>query len=132
MGQLFNRIKNFAKSELQDSSDNQINYNSIFDSDDNDLKRQIDEATKGTAGQTNKNEKKQTKTDTTINLNNAYGILGLPANADIEVVKSAYKKLIREYHPDKVEGLGAEIKEVAERKTKEINIAYNLIISSKT
>jgi uncharacterized Zn finger protein (UPF0148 family) len=39
-------------------------------------------------------------------------------------IKKAYKKRISEYHPDKVSTLGAELREVAERKSKEVNDAY--------
>jgi len=31
---------------------------------------------------------------------------------------------MKEYHPDKVAGLGAELRELAERKAKEINMAF--------
>ena len=39
-------------------------------------------------------------------------------------MKSAYRKLIAQYHPDRVSAMGPEIKEVAETKAKEINEAY--------
>ena len=37
---------------------------------------------------------------------------------------AAYRKMARMYHPDRVEGLGPELKESAERRMKEINAAY--------
>jgi len=40
-------------------------------------------------------------------------------------VKSAYRTLIAQYHPDKVSRMGDEIREVAERKAKEINESYD-------
>ena len=40
-------------------------------------------------------------------------------------IKSAYRKLIAQYHPDRVSAMGSEIKELAEAKTKEINEAYD-------
>ncbi len=51
-------------------------------------------------------------------------ILGLVGNYTPEDAKSAYRTLIAQYHPDKVSLMGDEIQEVAERKAKEINEAY--------
>ena len=51
-------------------------------------------------------------------------ILGLVGNYTPEDAKSAYRTLIAQYHPDKVALMGDEIREVAERKAKEINEAY--------
>ena len=51
-------------------------------------------------------------------------ILGLVGNYTPEDAKSAYRILIAQYHPDKVALMGDEIREVAERKAKEINEAY--------
>ncbi len=42
----------------------------------------------------------------------------------MEEIRAAYLMRISEYHPDKVAALGKEIREVAERKSKEINVAY--------
>jgi DnaJ-class molecular chaperone len=46
---------------------------------------------------------------------------------DMEIIKSKYRELLSLYHPDKVSSLGDELKEVAERKTKEIINKYNLL-----
>lgn len=54
-----------------------------------------------------------------------YSILNINANSSIDEIKKAYKEEIRKYHPDKVEHLGNEFKEIAEKKTKDINKAYN-------
>jgi hypothetical protein len=40
-------------------------------------------------------------------------------------IRSKYIKSVALYHPDKVQHLGSEIKELAERKTKEFNTAYD-------
>jgi DnaJ like chaperone protein len=54
-----------------------------------------------------------------------YAVLGLEPGADMETIKKAYRKLSMTYHPDKVRHLGAEFREVAEEKMKEINAAYD-------
>lgn len=51
-------------------------------------------------------------------------VLGLTTDYQPEDVKAAYRTLIAQYHPDKVSRMGDEIREVAERKAKEINEAY--------
>ncbi len=52
-----------------------------------------------------------------------YEILGISSNASQEDIKSAYKKLIKKYHPDLYQG----DKTFAEKKTKEINEAYDTL-----
>jgi len=52
-----------------------------------------------------------------------YQILGVSRNATDEEIKSAYRKLAKQYHPDV-----AANKEEAERKFKEINEAYQVLI----
>lgn len=54
-----------------------------------------------------------------------YEVLGVSPQASQEEVRRAYQKLVQQYHPDQVSHLGAELREVAERRTKEINAAYN-------
>lgn len=51
--------------------------------------------------------------------------LGVSPSAPRDEITHAYKRLISEYHPDKVANAGAEIRELAERKSKEINAAYD-------
>lgn len=56
---------------------------------------------------------------------NWFHILEVPKTASLEIIASAYKRKISQYHPDKVENLGSELKELAELKSKQINSAYN-------
>lgn len=53
-----------------------------------------------------------------------YEILGVPRNASDEDIKAAYKKLVKEWHPDKHIG---DKKKVAEQKFKEIQEAYEVL-----
>lgn len=55
---------------------------------------------------------------------NAYTVLNIPNNASWEEISSAYKKMAQMYHPDKVAGLAPEYKEIAEKRMKSINAAY--------
>ncbi len=56
----------------------------------------------------------------------SFKTLGLSTKASYEEVRSAYKKAIRQYHPDKVRGAGGSEKDIkqAEVKLAEINEAY--------
>ena len=51
-------------------------------------------------------------------------VLGVSPRASIEVIKSAYRLRAHQYHPDKTEGLGPELKALAARKMQELNMAY--------
>lgn len=51
-------------------------------------------------------------------------ILGVSAEATADQVRDAYKHLISKYHPDKVDNLGQELKNLAEHKTQQITAAY--------
>ncbi|MCX7654609.1 MAG: molecular chaperone DnaJ [Fervidobacterium sp.] len=53
-----------------------------------------------------------------------YEILGVPRNASDEEIKAAYKKLIKEWHPDKHPD---DKKRIAEQKFKEIQEAYEVL-----
>ena len=60
-----------------------------------------------------------------------YGKLGVERGASLEEVKKAYRELVNKYHPDKVSHLGDEFKEMAERRFKEIQEAYQTIQQSR-
>lgn len=57
-----------------------------------------------------------------------YTILGINRNATKEEIKKAYKKLAAQYHPDKVQHLGPEFRELAHEKFTAINNAYETLI----
>ncbi|MDZ7642167.1 MAG: TerB family tellurite resistance protein [Desulfurivibrio sp.] len=56
-----------------------------------------------------------------------YRALGLEPGAGWEEIRTAYRELSKQYHPDKVNHLGDEFKRVAEEKMKEINEAYQYL-----
>ena len=69
------------------------------------------------------------ETDSRARLNDAYTALGLSADADVAQIKRAYRRLMSKNHPDKLaaKGLPDSMREVAEERTREINVAYELI-----
>jgi hypothetical protein len=52
--------------------------------------------------------------------------LGMAGPGTEDELRKAYKALIVQYHPDKVAHLAAEFRELAERRTRQINEAYDL------
>jgi hypothetical protein len=56
-----------------------------------------------------------------------YDILGVSRHASAGEIKNAYRKLANKYHPDKVDHLGEEFKELAEKKFKDIQEAYQKV-----
>ncbi len=61
------------------------------------------------------------------NNNQAYSILNVQPEDDVETIKKSYRGLAVKYHPDKVASLGPEIQQLAEEKFKAINDAYQNI-----
>lgn len=53
--------------------------------------------------------------------------LKMESLSTLEDLKKYYIKAIKKYHPDKVDDLGEEIKEIALLKTKEINASYEFL-----
>jgi DnaJ-domain-containing protein 1 len=53
-----------------------------------------------------------------------FRVLDVPLGATNDEIRSAYKRLIGQYHPDKVASLGEELRELASAKSKEITAAY--------
>ena len=54
-------------------------------------------------------------------------VLGVRRGASKDEIISRYRELVRQYHPDKVTHMAPEFREVAERRMKEINAAYDAL-----
>ena len=61
-----------------------------------------------------------------VTLRNWFVVLGVAESAGKDEIVAAYRRLVSQYHPDKVAGLGAELGALANEKTKQINAAYEL------
>ncbi len=53
-----------------------------------------------------------------------YKILGVTDKDSPATIRKKYKEILAKYHPDKVQHLGIEFQEMAERKTKAIMESY--------
>lgn len=56
-----------------------------------------------------------------------FHILSVPETSTMSEITRQYKRKISEYHPDKVASLGKELRDLAETKSKEINLAYDYV-----
>ncbi len=56
-----------------------------------------------------------------------YELLGISPDATAQEIKEAYRREMAQYHPDKVQHLGAEFRRLAESKAKAIQDAYERI-----
>lgn len=62
-----------------------------------------------------------------------YAVLGLKEDAAPQDVKRAYRKLVSQYHPDRLvsQGLPEEMMEKAKERVRDINLAYDRIKAAK-
>jgi DnaJ like chaperone protein len=82
------------------------------------------------AGKTQQQEYSQnngSRTDKNTGADDPYAVLGISRTASAEEIKKAYRKLVLQYHPDKVAHLGDEFKALAEERFKQIQQAYQQI-----
>lgn len=68
------------------------------------------------------------------NISDAYKLLGVNESDDMTTIKKAYRKLVREFHPDiiKSQGKSEQYMQEATAKTQEINQAYEMIKKAKS
>ena len=60
-----------------------------------------------------------------------HDVLQVAPTASAEEIRAAYRQLISQYHPDKVETLGPDIRDLARRKSQEITVAYELGLKAR-
>lgn len=70
---------------------------------------------------------------TSSRLDDAYTALALTRNASDAEVKRAYRRLVSQNHPDKLgtRNLADSVRQLAEERIREINVAYDLIKSAR-
>tara|TARA_R110002020_G_scaffold112746_16_gene259370 strand:+ start:2947 stop:3273 length:327 start_codon:yes stop_codon:yes gene_type:complete len=56
-----------------------------------------------------------------------YAVLGLTPEASEAEIDRAYRRLITQYHPDRLGGIAEDLRKQAEEKAREINHAYDRI-----
>ncbi len=73
------------------------------------------------------------QTPTASRLDDAYKALGVSKESSDQEIKRAYRKLMSQYHPDKLMGQGVpeDMIAVATEQAKEVQVAYDLITTSR-
>lgn len=64
---------------------------------------------------------------TSMQLSQAYQILGVPHGSSPEVVKTAYRAKISQWHPDKHVAMSDKMQKLATEQSQKVNAAYDLI-----
>lgn len=72
-----------------------------------------------------------TSNESKDNITDPYEILGVTRATDFNEIKAIYLQKIRQYHPDLVENLGAEIKKTAQQESQKLNEAFEKIRKEK-
>jgi len=92
-------------------------FKPLFDELKNSFKKN---ASSRTAGSSSNEQNRDYQTQ-------AFQILNIQPTDDISVVKKGYHEIIKLYHPDRLEGLGPELRQLALEKTRDINEAYDFL-----
>jgi DnaJ like chaperone protein len=139
---IFDRIKRIVRANLGDSD---FSADEVFHDSDAELRRIIDElrrpsqqqrarasARPGASQARGQSGSRQSTggsagTAKDLALKNAYAVLGCTPASTNDAIKSAYRKLMRDHHPDTVARASAAEQERAKRKAQEINTAYDII-----
>jgi DnaJ-class molecular chaperone len=56
-----------------------------------------------------------------------YEVLGVEPTASADEIRRAYQRLIQQYHPDRLDTMAPELRALAERRTKQLNAAYEAL-----
>lgn len=142
---IFDRIKRIVRANLGDSD---YSADEVFHDSDAELRRIIDElrrpsqqqrarasARPGASQARGQSGSRQSTSGSAGNagtakdlaLKNAYAVLGCTPASTNDAIKSAYRKLMRDHHPDTVARASVAEQERAKRKAQEINTAYDII-----
>lgn len=69
--------------------------------------------------------------DAPLTVNDAYKLFDADATSPWESIELTRRRLIQQYHPDKVAALGPKLQVLAEAEGKRINVAYDLLRKAK-
>ncbi len=117
MGQIFDRINRIARAHWSSLTDSDTAWaERVLSSDDDELRRIIDEL-----------QSEPPSPSVPPDVAQALRVLGLPTTATAEEVRSAYRRLIAQWHPDRFVGATAEEQHRAQERARELNAAYLLL-----
>lgn len=79
------------------------------------------------AGEPSAQRAGQAVSDAAEEARSPHEVLGVEPGASADEVRAAYQRLARSYHPDRVEGLAPELRELAHKRMVEINRAFEAL-----
>jgi hypothetical protein len=71
--------------------------------------------------------RKQSSPRVNLESEDPFLVLGCSPSDSIKTIRKRYKELIRQYHPDRVNDLGPDLRELASERTKAINSAFEAV-----
>jgi DnaJ-domain-containing protein 1 len=98
-----------------------------YETEDERLKRLINEAANPQQSGQSRQQQAPPPKHGGMGLEEALRVIGLPANASVDDIKKQYKKLMMQYHPDRVSQLDQAAQNHARGKAQHINEAYQVI-----
>jgi DnaJ-domain-containing protein 1 len=122
MWQILNRISRIIQSNTTGATNNY----KVFESEDDELKRIIDELNSDKS-RNNKEQQSNYQNAENDDVMKAFNTLGIPPNSDAQAIKTAYRNKMKEYHPDRFVKLDKELQEKSRIKSQAINIAYDVL-----
>jgi DnaJ-domain-containing protein 1 len=130
---IIERLKRIVKANISDYTDGRT-FDDILNESDEELKRIISELNNSKNNSDSRNSSSRQQSHATPRhsaqqnvVAKAYSVLNLRQTASIDEIKSAYRKLIRQYHPDVVANQSKENQESAKRHAQELNLAYEIL-----
>lgn len=129
MGQLLNRLRDFARTSLNTRLEHDWAERIIQD-DDEELRRIIDELSqeepqpRATHGATSEPPHNQQKHNLPNEVLRAHTLLNVPVGASVDVIKKAYRTAIATWHPDRFVQASSEDQAKAQHQARAINAAY--------
>lgn len=131
MGQIWNRITRIARATFNDVAPPTVAAERIIRSDDDELRRIIEELSNSKAEARQEQETPPPKRPNGMTIATATIVLGVPPDAAPATITAAYRKKILQIHPDRVIGQSPEIQDAARLKTVELNAAYQFLKEQK-
>ncbi len=132
MGQLFNRLRNFARSQVRSSESDLQWAERMVGNDDDELRRIIDELhrdyTEGRStrdtGRTSQTHERSSGPTMPQAVLKAHTTLNVAVGATVDEIKKAYRSSIATWHPDRFATATPDEQKHAHTRAHEINAAY--------
>ncbi|MBC8124763.1 MAG: J domain-containing protein [Candidatus Kapabacteria bacterium] len=124
MGQIFDRIKRITRSLGADQRTPSTWDESLLSSDDDELRRIIDELSGDESTNSQPPPTPQPHGNIPAEVLKAHTILNVAVGSTTDLLKKAYRTAIAKWHPDRFSQASAADHAVAQQRAREINAAY--------